>query len=370
MCGLVGVAGDCGLNFKDIFTDLLIIDSVRGCHSTGAAAVSRWKSEVRIEKQPGGPHNLVTTSLYNGMLQMQAKALIGHNRHATVGEHTVENAHPFKFDHIVGAHNGTLDKSSHRALPDQEKYGTDSEAIFASINNNGLRKTVDLLQGAWALVWYDSVNNTINFLRNDKRPLFYVYSKDRCTLVWASEVCMLNFIISRARMDQFDEQIYRFDPDEHYSWEIPDSVNKKFTAPERLPMKAPDPPPIKVWSWEDQAGGGRLSHVPFVSASSRPAHGTIGRSSKGTSTNSGVVTADFRQLRVKKFRPPYKNSNGQTINKKKFEELVHDGCVFCGDQNVNWGQFIFPMQSVDGDVFLCEECYLDEDVATVVSQLM
>ena len=48
MCGLVGVAGDVSGTWKDLFTELLLIDSVRGTHSTGAGFVGREKRAFEL----------------------------------------------------------------------------------------------------------------------------------------------------------------------------------------------------------------------------------------------------------------------------------------------------------------------------------
>jgi hypothetical protein len=61
--------------------------------------------------------------------------LIGHTRFATTGACTTDNAHPFPFDTLVGAHNGTL--SNHDEL--NRKYGrhfpVDSMHIFKHIED-------------------------------------------------------------------------------------------------------------------------------------------------------------------------------------------------------------------------------------------
>src|ERR1700761_5954399 len=132
MCGLVGAAGNITPVVKDTFTELLLIDVVRGQHSTGVASVKRNNNSITLHKAPIPSPIFIGTQEYADWLALSAnKVLLGHNRYATVGDKTVANSHPFQFPELVGAHNGTLDKWALNQLPGKDKYGTDSEALYA-----------------------------------------------------------------------------------------------------------------------------------------------------------------------------------------------------------------------------------------------
>ena len=245
ICGLIGIAGDTDGNiWKDIFSELLLVDSVRGLHSTGAGFVKRDDNpEFRLAKEVGHPFRLFHNDEYEKNMARAApswQAILGHNRHATLGEHTIENAHPFMFDNIIGMHNGTLERRVLRDLLDHDKFGTDSEAIFNDINSGSVQETVAKLEGAWALVWFDRRDNTLNFLRNDKRPLHYCYTKDRHSLVWASEPDMLRYVLGRKHKGIFlpkevpSDGIFSVTKDTHYSWHIPKFTTGAFDSPERV----------------------------------------------------------------------------------------------------------------------------------------
>jgi len=51
--------------------------------------------------------------------------------------------------------------------------------------------------GAWALVWWDKGEETLNFLRNKERPLWIAFTKSNDTLFWASELWMLEGVLRR-----------------------------------------------------------------------------------------------------------------------------------------------------------------------------
>lgn len=128
---------------------------------------------------------------FDKAFQGQIKGLIGHNRAATRGLISENNAHPFIFKHVLGAHNGTLyqiaENKLKNRLKDPEQFETDSELVFANLEvYPDPKETISLLEGAWALVWYDSRTECINFIRNKERPLYYIFDGDRKNLVWAS----------------------------------------------------------------------------------------------------------------------------------------------------------------------------------------
>lgn len=244
MCGLVGVAGDLAARDNDVFKELLWADTLRGGHSTGAAFIEGHGRKCTLVKQPGSPLQIMGRKEFtDANNSWRTNVIIGHNRFATVGGHTEENAHPFAFSNIVGAHNGTLDPRARKILPDNEKFGTDSEALYHSLNELDPVEVMAEMSGAWALTWYDRRNHTINFLRNNQRPLHYCFNKAGDVMYWASESGMLRWILSRERRNVETGPIYELNPDVWASFTV--AGNKTcFGEPRLTEVKGWKPAPF------------------------------------------------------------------------------------------------------------------------------
>lgn len=161
------------------------------------------KNEQELYRCLGGPENLMAYEDFDdrATYKKASKLLLGHNRMATVGAVTEDNAHPFYADHLTGAHNGTLSDENFKRLDDHKSYEVDSECLYNNIANKGLDTLKSLTEGlhtgAWALTYYDSEEKTINFIRNEHRPLWYAFNEKGDTIFWASEAWMINIACAR-----------------------------------------------------------------------------------------------------------------------------------------------------------------------------
>lgn len=213
--------------------------------STGAAAIKRHevsgKPQVQIAKELGNPFELLgivrkkPSSDFSDIISGTQRAMLGHCRSSTRGSTSRKNAHPFLVDNIIGTHNGTLTYQTEKELGDYSRFETDSEKVFAAINDQGIQEVSKLfnnysktMNDAYALVWYDLKDNTINFLRNKERPLHYAFDKNNEMLFWSSEACHLAAGMSEIQHEE--KFLYTLPEDYQYSWEIPE-VNKKFGKP-------------------------------------------------------------------------------------------------------------------------------------------
>jgi glucosamine 6-phosphate synthetase-like amidotransferase/phosphosugar isomerase protein len=183
MCGIVGIVGSIPAKMERVFGELLFIDTLRGADSTGVLSVSTT-NHVYDKVAYEAPVFLQTKKYHKLVNQRASKLLLGHNRAATVGSVTPDNAHPFECGDLIGVHNGTLTSQL-----DLDPYDTqvDSERLYNHLANNSVQDTINKAHGAFALVWYNKKDRTVNFLRNSQRPFHYAFTKDKQTLVFASE---------------------------------------------------------------------------------------------------------------------------------------------------------------------------------------
>lgn len=221
MCGLVGMAGEISFKEEKVFKDLLLLDVIRGKHSTGIASLYKLGNEFKtgVFKDKLNAVDYMDLKGFSDLMAKKHHILLGHNRLATKGAIIQENAHPFEFSNIIGAHNGSL--ISQYSLFEQEKYAVDSQALYSELNQNGVSSLWGKLNGAAALTWIDKRTNTVNFLRNKERPLWFTTTNKGKTLIWASEFWMLHVACGRQGID-LDAAPREVQIDTHYEFTLPD----------------------------------------------------------------------------------------------------------------------------------------------------
>lgn len=202
MCGLVSIITKKNNGFSkdqvDAFDNLLFIDALRGMDSTGVIAVDR-AGNMDLAKEATPSFYFRQDEEYKKLLHTsfsRGRALVGHNRAATKGQVTDANAHPFVVDdRITLCHNGTLWGDFTKLT--KAKVEVDSHAIAHKIHehDDNVEAALQEVSGAYALIWHDFKHNTLNFVRNNQRPLNWIETEDGW--IWASEANMIDWIMSR-----------------------------------------------------------------------------------------------------------------------------------------------------------------------------
>jgi predicted glutamine amidotransferase len=229
MCGLVGAVGNLvGQDYKALAM-LMVFDTVRGMDSTGVAIVERNNKEILVAKSVGTAHDLFRKwDCFDdrGEIKGSQKVVLAHNRAATRGKISEENAHPFCHGNIIGAHNGTLTSTYH--LDDANKFDVDSEAIIFNLDKHGIRGGMARVNGAYAITFYNREEQRMYFIRNKERPLHFCRRKDNDVIFWASEPWMLSVALGRSNIAH--EEVQEFKEDHLYSFDISDVSKVKTTA--------------------------------------------------------------------------------------------------------------------------------------------
>ena len=208
MCGIIGAMSSWSFSDDDkhILDNMFYLDVLRGKDSSGAIFYNAAQQETAWFKQVGLPDKLEDAEGYKTAWNGMFHSFIGHNRRATTGGVSVENAHPFQKNNIIGVHNGTLYRADVDRLSAMLTAGdvkelqgtTDSEILYAAINREGIEAAWKEVDGAVALAYFDTDAKAIYLITNGKRPLCYWRGLHE-RVFFASEPWILAIGISKVR---------------------------------------------------------------------------------------------------------------------------------------------------------------------------
>lgn len=352
MCGLVGVAGNLGLKDEGLMRRMLLVNQMRGDDSTGLAAIRR-NGDTAIVKTPGAPNDLYDMSKFKAALNGNTSCtFIGHGRAATRGAVTKQNAHPFQFDHIVGAHNGSLEWSAQTDLEKalDDKFGVDSAALYAAIAKFGVDETLAMTRGSWSLVWVDLNEGTLNFLRNRERPLWYGFTKDFKRLMWASEWPFIDFAMKTGGYGEesfVDKEGYRYFStveDTLYSWSLVELKDGKGERPKPKVREVRGKAPFFQGKGSGSVNQGN-TYDPFNRRTTGNANVTDVRAlleerkkeRRGKQTLSTTTSqSSSNDVRVIELTGTNDNPTAGIISRERFEEIASSGCTWCCEP-IQWG---------------------------------
>jgi len=199
VCGIVGAFGSWLLDSqKERFKELLTVSNLRGFQGAGAIVTDN-KCNVEVFKTVHTGTHLAhdpdfNHRLYHKKPPQSTSVLIGHTRWPTKGAVTLEATHPHSYDGFTGVHNGTIDSINGVHIGPNE---SDSFLLYKSFAENGVADTIKETRGAYCCVWIDEKERTLNFLRNDKRPMYFAEMAGGGETFFASERGMLDFVLGR-----------------------------------------------------------------------------------------------------------------------------------------------------------------------------
>lgn len=320
MCGLVGIYSSTALSDTELnlFKGLLLVDQIRGYHATGVAKLKTQTGDIAIHKRAlDATDYLADADTKKFLTEDRGNIYIGHNRWATVGDKGKDaNAHPFQQDHITLVHNGGVDSWGMDLLEgyDDKEVVVDSHMVTMTIAKHGVRKAVEeYLSGAFALVWWDAKERSLNFIRNGDRPLFLAVLNTGA-LVWASEKGMMDVYCDRganSRMPSYRMVPELIEKDMHYKFLFNEQGYRIGQAPTLQEMKFLElPVPKQAAVWFDYYGSSnnssRTAHQQTIHPSSQP----VNQRSSVNANELGSVrdTNRVNDLLIKRGLPFRKNS--------------------------------------------------------------
>lgn len=376
MCGIVGIAGDLFYKEEVTMQSLLLLDYFRGISATGLAAV-RTNGAVHIAKLATDPITLFQMARFKEALNGNtSKLFLGHNRAPTSGINSNYNAHPYQFGHITGVQNGTLETRDKKALEELvgEEFEVDSQALFAAIAKVGIKEAIGVLnegidshKGAWALVWHDQKEDTINFLRNQHRPMWLGWEEGYKRLFFASEWKTLEYACEFLPTPAYKFQ--RFErkdkPGEFYRFfKLPENQHIKFNLSDMMKGSKDRPKPVckMIYGKEPIKSSGNKPTVwdPFPQRGVNAVGFHTPANSTTTSLSSTTRSGD-RIIHLFGFdNEPYAN----VIGRQRFAELVQEGttdgkigqvgCSWC-NKDIPFGTKGITVYEAQ-DVILCGPC--------------
>jgi hypothetical protein len=186
--------------------------------------------------------------------------LFGHGRYATSGKISVENAHPFQEGDWILVHNGSVRGGGLKTGGVGEPE-VDSHALCVRINEVGLKEALQSIDGAFAIIAYNTKERKVYAARNKERPLHYFRQGKHAYL--ASTYAGLQFSLqdNGKFLDDKMKYIEELKADSLYvltenGFEEADSVKK-----------LPPPPPPPVYAG---AGGGGYSRPNYDASTYAP----------------------------------------------------------------------------------------------------
>ena len=268
MCGLFGFVGNHPKK-TEILRSLCIQNSERGEHSAGIAHILS-NTNFRVFKKAVHPIKFANLPEF-GEMTKKGICHIGHTRHATIGEKTDENSHPFTFGKTVGTHNGMVANLQEVKQHTKQDFEVDSQYLIWLLNE---KNSLEPARGGLTVAFYQKgAEEWLNIMRFGNQV--HLVGDSTCEwLAYSSVMSHLALAFGMANAD-FSHQ-YELKDGEHVKVYRKDRIiklsrtqtNYKHERDYRTTTYAPNYP--TVGHAQQQACFGHRSVVPFQGASATP----------------------------------------------------------------------------------------------------
>lgn len=359
MCGICGMMGERMVEREfQAFDALFHISALRGAHSSGLMGVhedpkNKGKYVVATAKS-----TLSSTEFLFEKEEMfkkyrkenKPRILVGHCRLASQGKIIKENAHPFSFSNIVGVHNGTITSE----MINRKKFDTDSETLYYNINEKGIEETIEKLKphnAAYALVWFNKKEQTLNFLRNYERTLHFAIN-EWGTLYWASEREFLEFIFKRYKMET--KQSFHLSTDTLMSYHINETADdKKFTSKELKPIYVMPPQSALNNFSQSPHNTRKRERFNYVTRvwEEIPDHESTTFNAVSLPPVPGIKTKPGEPVTMYQFK-------NQVMNGVNLDKVLEEGCAWCREKHFTRKDFDVIQWTKNNNIaeFVCDTC--------------
>lgn len=247
MCGLWGAVKANGAHFVKVghfMQQGLFMSALRGMQGTGVGVVTAdFDTEIAKSFLPSPSFLCSQEWEYIEKDLYQSRVILGHTRASTQGSVNSKNAHPFRFtdqagNQVMAIHNGHI--RNHLSLtPNNFSHQVDSAHATHALLTKGALQTLELLEGAYVLIWFDSRTKTFNMARNTERELYYAMTADKTRLYFGSEIEMLSNILRRNDIPH-DNKFYELENHTLYTYDLTKAslvpTLKKYEEKKALPV--------------------------------------------------------------------------------------------------------------------------------------
>lgn len=427
MCGIFGAVSSLLVQAElKALKDLMIMTQVRGRHGSGYIEAVRVRNKpnnsaysvgdklVFNEKSEKNGSDFVDSMEFD-VNHFSQQAIIGHCRHATVGNLDKQAAHPFAVGNYIGVHNGTFEGT----YPYKKKSVSDSQAFYRTLARHkgdavsAIKAfTARTTSEAYCFVWYDLDKSAIKIIRNTARTMWLAKSGGESTVWFGSEAGLLKAATERRKIHLSTEPymlepfhlvtIPQGQPNNMSTTDLSEELKPKGTAifghrGGHRPVNSNNPiTPVKSAIVPYRGHGHTVYHDPIYGPRSAELTKTTNKStvvgwlvhhsSSGEFTpcqhkllkNGKTVKVSGAGFPVSLYKGNahaskaatndlfYETNEGRIISQKEFLEMTEKGCVYCGSVPTT---SITPEKAegfhffVDKDQgHLCEECHSEPHV--------